>query len=79
MEERVCSSEEGDCGCTIGNRFLKEAEPPVSYFSILPDTPAFRAEIVWESGIVSLVASLFVFCTKNNFSRQNNGLSSEMN
>ena len=70
VEEGGCSSEEGDCGRTTGNRFLKEAEPPVSYFSILSDTLTFRAEIVWESGLCNRFPcgrSLF-FCMKNTFS-----------
>lgn len=71
VEERGCSSEEGDCGCTIGNRIPKEAEPLVSYFSILSDTLTFRAEIVWESGSCNCLPcgqSLFFYAT-NNFSQ----------
>lgn len=78
-EERGGSSEEGDCGCT--NRFLKEAEPPVGYFSIPSDTLTSRAEIVWESGICNYLPcgqSLFS-APKITFPRQNNGLSCEMN
>lgn len=81
VEERGCSSEEGDCGCMIGNRFLEEAEPLVIYVSLHSDVLTFRAELGWESGICNhlLCGQALFSAAKRTFPRQNNGLSYETN